>query len=189
MTLATAPTGPAIGDLTELATSFRRSLRAQNKSPRTVQGYLEGVDLFAAFLRREGMPTVVAHIRREHVEAFIAEQLVQHKPSTAQTRYRSLQQLVRWLVDEGETRASPMVNNHFFGAARDRVSHSHLGLNRVRLPIATHIRGAVRASTSGRSSSASKTSRHGLENAGSASWRLRAYDRPAGLKASRHSVG
>ena len=110
MTLATAPTGPAIGDLTELATSFRRSLRAQNKSPRTVQGYLEGVDLFAAFLRREGMPTVVAHIRREHVEAFIAEQLVQHKPSTAQTRYRSLQQLFRWLLDEGETRASPMAN-------------------------------------------------------------------------------
>ncbi len=34
-----------------------------------------------------------------------------------------------------------------------------------------------------------KASRHGLENAGSASGRLRAYDRPAGLKASRHSVG
>src|SRR5439155_2959243 len=31
-------------------------------------------------------------------------------PSTARTRYRSLQQLFRWLVAEGEVRRSPMAN-------------------------------------------------------------------------------
>lgn len=56
------------------------------------------------------MPRRVAHIRREHVEAFIADQVERHKASTARTRYRSLQQLFRFLVDEGEIRASPMAN-------------------------------------------------------------------------------
>jgi integrase/recombinase XerC len=88
---------PAIGDLGALASSFRRSLRAQNKSPRTVQGYLEGVEQFGAFL--------VAH-----VEAFVDDQLIRFKPSTAQTRYRSLQQFFKWLAEEGEIRSSPMVN-------------------------------------------------------------------------------
>ena len=55
----------AVGDLSVLASSWRRALRAQNKSPRTVDGYLEGVRLFDDYLARMGMPRAVAHIRRE----------------------------------------------------------------------------------------------------------------------------
>lgn len=99
-----------ISDLGVLATSFRLALSAQNKSPRTIVGYLEGVRLFEDYLRRTGMPTHVGHVRREHVEAFIAEQLARHRPSTARTRYRSLQQLFGWLLSEGEIRSSPMAN-------------------------------------------------------------------------------
>lgn len=105
-TMATAQ----IGDLDTLATSWRRSLRAQNKSPRTIVGYLEGVRLFGEYLERTGMPRRVAHLRREHVEAFIADQIERHKASTARTRYRSLQQLFRFLVADGEIRTSPMAN-------------------------------------------------------------------------------
>ena len=36
----------------ELARSFERHLRAQNKSPRTVEAYLQAVGQFAAYLRR-----------------------------------------------------------------------------------------------------------------------------------------
>jgi hypothetical protein len=55
------------------------------------------------------MPTAVANIRREHVEAFIAAELERTAPSSAATRYRSLQQLFKWLDDEGEISGSPMV--------------------------------------------------------------------------------
>jgi integrase len=61
-----------------------------------------------AFLARQGMPTAAASIRREHVEAFIAAELARTAPSSAATRYRSLQQLFKWLDDEGEIAGSPM---------------------------------------------------------------------------------
>jgi site-specific recombinase XerD len=54
------------------------------------------------------MPTDVTAIRREHVEAFIEDVLARHRPATAATRYRDLQQLFRWLLEEGEIRESPM---------------------------------------------------------------------------------
>ena len=105
-----SPANLASPDLATLAESFALTLRAQNKSPRTIQGYLEGVALFDAYLRSAGMPRAVAAIHREHVEAFIADQLGRHRPSTARTRYRSVQQLFRWLVAEGEVRRDPMTN-------------------------------------------------------------------------------
>jgi site-specific recombinase XerD len=54
------------------------------------------------------MPTAVTSIAREHVEAFIEDQLTRWSASTAATRYRQLQQLFRWLEEEGEVAASPM---------------------------------------------------------------------------------
>jgi site-specific recombinase XerD len=83
-------------------------LRAANLSPRTIQSYREASYRFANFLDAAGMPLVVASLRREHVEAFIAYLLDHHSPATAANRYRSLQQLFRWLTDEGEITASPM---------------------------------------------------------------------------------
>ena len=53
------------------AASFGRHLRASTLSPRTVQSYLEAVDLFSRYLIEQGMPTHLSSIRREHVEAFI----------------------------------------------------------------------------------------------------------------------
>jgi site-specific recombinase XerD len=54
------------------------------------------------------MPTSAASIKREHVEAFIVHLLERHSPSTAANRFRSLQQLFRWLEEEGEVPRSPM---------------------------------------------------------------------------------
>jgi site-specific recombinase XerD len=56
------------------------------------------------------MPTDVAKLRREHVEAFIVELVATRSASTAAVRYRSLQQFFKYLVEEGEITASPMAN-------------------------------------------------------------------------------
>src|SRR5712692_6607271 len=90
----------------QLAKSFQRSLLASNKSPRTVQSYLEVVRMFGEYLADKGMPQEVAHLRREHVESFIAHLLELWKPSTANNRYRGLQQFFRWCEEEGEIKAT-----------------------------------------------------------------------------------
>jgi len=56
------------------------------------------------------MPQRVADIRREHVEDYIIAIGDRHSPATTATRYRALQQLFRWLLEEGEVRESPMRN-------------------------------------------------------------------------------
>jgi site-specific recombinase XerD len=92
----------------ELLPSFRRHLAAENKAPRTAQAYTEGVSRLHEFLTASGMPTEVAKITREHIEAFIADQLARLKASSARSRYASIRQFFRWLAEEGEIRESPM---------------------------------------------------------------------------------
>lgn len=94
--------------IASLVDSFALHLRAGNRSPRTERGYLEAVRLFAAFLKARGMPQDLAGIRREHVEAWIADLLSKWRPATAANRFRSLQQFFRWAVEEGEIKQSPM---------------------------------------------------------------------------------
>jgi site-specific recombinase XerD len=101
----TLAASPAFQQLTK---SFQRSLLAANKSPKTVESYLESVRMLGEYLAAQGMPQAVNHIRREHVEAFIAQLLERWKPSTANNRYRGLQQFFRWCEEEGEIKTSPM---------------------------------------------------------------------------------
>ncbi len=97
------------GDLGANAASFARHLRASNLAPRTVRTYLEGVARLADYLAAQGMPTDIAAIRREHVEAWIADLLEHGKPSSAANRFRSVQAFFKWAIDEGEVKVSPMV--------------------------------------------------------------------------------
>jgi site-specific recombinase XerD len=94
----------------DLYASFLRSLRAENKSPRTVETYGDAVRAFAGFLADRGMPTTVDAVTREHVEAWIQDLLARWKPATAANRYRALQRYFGYAVEEGEIRASPMAN-------------------------------------------------------------------------------
>jgi site-specific recombinase XerD len=98
------------GSLESLIPGWRLSLRAANRAPKTIKSYLEAADQFLGFLDVHGMPTQIEAIRREHVEAFIVHLADTRSATTAATRYRALQQLFRWLVEEGEVQASPMVN-------------------------------------------------------------------------------
>lgn len=104
---------PDVSALTEIAVllpSFQRSLRAGNRSPKTVKTYSEAVQQLATFLAERGMPTDAAKVRREHVEAFVEHLLERWKPATANNRYRALDQFFKWLVAEGEMTSSPMAN-------------------------------------------------------------------------------
>ncbi len=75
----------------DLAIDFDLTLAAQNKSTATRKVYGTGVAQFAAFLKDRGMPIEAVNVRREHVEAFIADVLARRSASTAKTRYGALQ--------------------------------------------------------------------------------------------------
>jgi site-specific recombinase XerD len=96
----------------ELLPSFRRDLAAANKAPRTAQAHSEGVSRPHEYLVARGMPTAVDRITREHIEAFLADQLARLKPTSARSRYASIRQFFRWLVDQGEITESPMARMH-----------------------------------------------------------------------------
>jgi site-specific recombinase XerD len=98
----------ASGDVALNATLWIRHLRAANLSPATVTSYGQSVSRLTAFLEEHGMPTAVAGIRREHVEAFVEDLLDRQSPATAANRHSGLQAFFRWLVDEGEISGSPM---------------------------------------------------------------------------------
>jgi site-specific recombinase XerC len=98
---------------------WRASLDAQRKSPRTIDSYLAAVDALSNFLSRAGMPTVIANIRREHVEAFVSARLRERtvrgslrSVNSVGIEYRSLRVFFNYAVDEGEIRTSPMAKMH-----------------------------------------------------------------------------
>jgi site-specific recombinase XerD len=54
------------------------------------------------------MPTTVTSITREHIEHFLADMFERVSPATVAKHYRSLQQLFRFLIDDGEITSNPM---------------------------------------------------------------------------------
>lgn len=101
-----SPTLPA--DLRVELDSFLLSLEAENLAPKTRRTYAEAVELLGRFLAARGMPTDPAVIHREHVEAFIADQVARWRPNTARNRYLALRRFFAWLLDEGLIDESPM---------------------------------------------------------------------------------
>lgn len=97
-----------LGQLQSLSASWLMHLEAGQKSPKTLKSYKAAADQLQSFLDAAGMPTAVAAIHREHLEAFMVALLERTSASTAATRYRGLQQLFKWLVEEGEIDRNPM---------------------------------------------------------------------------------
>ena len=106
---ATTATQAALpGSLATLATSWKLSLRAANRAPKTIDTYLSSVRQLIDFLEQAGKPTTAAGVAREHVEAFLADLLETRSAATASVRYRALKVYFSWLEAEGEIRSSPM---------------------------------------------------------------------------------
>jgi site-specific recombinase XerD len=97
-------------DLETLATSFERSLVAENKSPATISLYIGAVKLLATHMKSRKRSRAIADVGRSDIEAFVASLLKKYKPNTAANRYRALQAFFKWAVGEGEIEVSPMVN-------------------------------------------------------------------------------
>jgi hypothetical protein len=63
------------GHLLVLNRSFRRTLEAENKSPRTIEAYTDAVRLLATYCQAHDSPLLAGELRREHIQEFIADQL------------------------------------------------------------------------------------------------------------------
>lgn len=104
-----APTAPAaLDDLRTLLTDWQRHLRAKNRTAGTINSYLRcGLNL-VTWLLAQDMPTTVGDIERKHLEAFLGDMLDRLSAATTAKHYRSLQQLFKWLEEDGEIERSPM---------------------------------------------------------------------------------
>ena len=102
-------TGARIRTLREEIGPFEDHLRAENKSPRTIESYGESARQLVDFLGRRGMPITATGVRREHVEAYLNELAERGRSeATRALRYRSVRVFFGWLVDEGEVERNPM---------------------------------------------------------------------------------
>jgi hypothetical protein len=63
------------GSLVRLERSWMLSLQARRLSGKTQRIYAESMKQFVEFLTAAGMPTEAAAVAREHVEAFVVDQL------------------------------------------------------------------------------------------------------------------
>jgi site-specific recombinase XerD len=106
--MTTAPPALDIDDIRTLLPDWRRHLKAKNRTDETIKSYLRCGENLAGWLARQGMPTTVTAITREHVEAFLADALDRLSAATVAKHYRSLQQFWKWLADDGEIPRSPM---------------------------------------------------------------------------------
>jgi site-specific recombinase XerD len=88
-----------------LVRSFERHLRAENRSERTVENYLESLHQAEVFLRSRGRRLEDA--TKTDLEDFLADLLARRSASTAATRYKVLRILYRWLEEEEDV-PSPM---------------------------------------------------------------------------------
>lgn len=88
--------------------SWRRSLRAEAKSPRTIDTYTLAVDQFGIFLAEGDHPHDPRLVERAHIELFLGHVLDTRSTATAKQRYQSLRSFFSWVEDE-ERIESPML--------------------------------------------------------------------------------
>lgn len=97
-----------VDDLATLLPDWRTHLRARNVAPSTIDSYMRVGANLLDYLHSVGMPTAASTVGRDHLEAFLAHLADRLAPATVAKHYRSLQQLFRWLVEDGEITVSPM---------------------------------------------------------------------------------
>jgi site-specific recombinase XerD len=99
----------AVEALSGLLPDWRISLRARGRSLATIESYLSVGQSFTDYLAGNRMPNGAETVAREHVEQYLADMRDRGlAPATVAKHYRSLQQLFKWLTDDGEITRSPM---------------------------------------------------------------------------------
>ena len=97
----------SLPDLAELLPSWELALKAERKSPQTVDSYTRGVTLFLRWCATTDTPP---EMTRAAVQAFISSLLDDGaEAATARSRLMALRRYATWLVDEGEIEANPLL--------------------------------------------------------------------------------
>lgn len=97
---------PAAPDLPALLESWVLSLRADRKSPQTIQSYRAGVARFLAWCHDHGSDPLA----RDSLRQWIADLLASGaQPTTARARQLSVRRFATWLAEEGEIPADPFL--------------------------------------------------------------------------------
>lgn len=95
------PSTAAGPDLASLLTSWTVHLRAERKSPSTIESYTIGVRMFLTYCADTGCPAV---LDRPTVNAFVAGLLdTGAEAATARSRQLAVRRFSSWLAEEGET--------------------------------------------------------------------------------------
>ncbi|CAN5714187.1 site-specific tyrosine recombinase XerD [soil metagenome] len=105
MTTRQAPPGDPLRDFLE---DWRVHLRARNRSRGTIESYLTCGTALCDWLDQGGHDSTHNAITRNVLEQYLAAMHERVSPATVAKHYRSLQQLFRWLVVDGELDRSPM---------------------------------------------------------------------------------
>jgi site-specific recombinase XerD len=96
-------------DLAELLPSWLRHLRAERKSPKTIQLYQAGAEQYLQWCSNRA-PGEIPRLDRASVDGFVSHLLdLGRAPATAHAYQKALRQFAHWLVDEGELDADPLL--------------------------------------------------------------------------------
>jgi len=95
---------------TGLLDSWQLALEAANKSPRTVENYLEGATRLHQWLTANGHPSDVATLTAEQLRGWLVHLSGQHRESTVRGRYMAVKLFLSWCMAEGELDANPLAN-------------------------------------------------------------------------------
>lgn len=91
----------------DLLESWTVHLRAERKSPQTVRAYRTGVTMYITYCETTGLPLVVDRTQvREWIVALLDSGAA---PGSANVRLAAMKIFARWLYDEGEIEADPLV--------------------------------------------------------------------------------
>lgn len=80
----------------------------RNVAPSAIASYHACAASLCGYLADHGMPDHPVGITRERVEAYLADLGEGVSAATVARHFRSLQQLFRWLLSDGEISRSPM---------------------------------------------------------------------------------
>lgn len=87
---------------------YMQSLRSSARSKATIGVYVGALREFDRFAAANGMPRDLTQIERQHVEAFMLDQLTRLSPGSAAARYGGLRSFFAWAVEQGQIDSSPI---------------------------------------------------------------------------------
>lgn len=92
----------------DLALEFTKVLKSENKSPRTIEVYAASVAGLVDWLDEQDRLRAVDEITRHDLADWMTHLIETRSASTANVRYRAVQQFFKYLLGEGEITRSPM---------------------------------------------------------------------------------